>query len=49
MLQNLNNVSRWAVQTVKPLDTHSTERVILLGDAVRLPPSMEKKPGTNIQ
>lgn len=33
LIKNMNKVSRWAVQTVKPLDTHATERVILLGDA----------------
>lgn len=33
LIKNMSNVSRWAIQTVKPLETHSTDRVFLLGDA----------------
>jgi len=44
----MNNVSKWAVQIVRPLDTYSAERVILLGDAVRLSPAMTKESSANI-
>jgi salicylate hydroxylase len=44
----MKNVSKWAIQTVRPLDAYSSERVILLGDAVRFPlPSMQKEGGAN--